>query len=78
MEMAKKTVTIRVHNFQVEKGLNKRDKENVTEYYYKFCRPLVSSHTTATGDIRERDALSKLELTERHIKGKLRKTFRTP
>ena len=38
-------------------------------YYTKFCTPLVSTLGHEKHDIRERDAVSKLAMTERHITG---------
>lgn len=52
---------------ELEKALSKRDQVNLARYYEKFCSPLVVNLKSINDDLRERDALSKLALTERHI-----------
>ena len=52
---------------QLEKGLSKRERANLAKYYAKFCSPLIVNLKSTSDDLRERDALSKLALTERHI-----------
>ena len=52
---------------QLEKGLSKRERANLAKYYAKFCSPLIVNLKSPRDDLRERDALSKLALTERHV-----------